>query len=55
MCISFSSFRVFIYVQYFFDVVGNQTSNKKYLLESIKGRSKVRKMNMPREFGLSFD
>ena len=30
---SFFSFGVCIYLQYFFDIIRNQTSNKKYLLE----------------------
>ena len=45
--VSISSFVVFIYVQYFFDVVRKKTwkiftrVNKKYLLQLIKKRSNV--------------
>ena len=35
--------------------VGNQISNWKYLLELIKGRSKVHQRNMSRKRGLNFD
>ena len=35
-----SLFEAFICVQYFFDVATNQTSNKKYLIQFIKRRSK---------------
>ena len=48
-----SSFGVFIYVQYFSDVVRNQT--KKYLLDVIKWRSKDYEKNMSREQALHFD
>ena len=36
-------------------VVGNQFSKRKYLLELIKGRSKVHQKNMWQERGLNFD
>ena len=49
-----TSFGVCIYVfTYFFDVVRNQTSNKKYLLVLIKTRSKVHE-KMLRELALKF-
>ena len=41
--------------QNFFDLVRNQTTNKNYLLELTKGRSKVREKNMSRELALTLD
>ena len=38
---SFSSFRVYIYKQYFFEKVRNQVSNRKYLHELIEGDQKL--------------
>ena len=52
---SFVFVGVCIYVQHFFDTVRNQTSNRKYLPELIKRRSKVHQKNMSREPPLSFD
>ena len=52
---SFVSFGVCIYVQYFLDVMRNQTLNKKYLPELRKRRSKVHEKNISRERALNFD
>ena len=46
---------VCIYVGYFFDVVRNQTSNKKYPLELMKSRLKVYEKFMSRKRALNFD
>ena len=40
---------------YFFDAIRNQTSNKRYVLESIKSRSKVHEKDMSRKGDLKFD
>ena len=48
-------FGTFICVQYFFDLVSNRTSNKKYLLQLIKRRSKDHRNNNSREHALNFD
>ena len=50
-----SSFGVCIYVQCFFDVVRNHSSNKKYLLELIKRRSRVHENIMLPERALIFE
>ena len=47
-------FVVCIFVQYFFDAVKNQFSNKKYILELIKKGSKVHEKNLSRERFLKF-
>ena len=52
---SFVSFGVCIYLQYFFDITRNQTSNKKYLLELIKSKSKTRGKNIFNEPALNLD
>ena len=52
---SFASVWVCIYVQYFFDVVRNKTTNKKYLLELIKRRSKVNEKGTSDERNLNLD
>ena len=49
------SFGVWIYVQYFFVAVRNQTSNKKYLLKLIRRKSKIHEKNISGESSLSFD
>ena len=49
----FVSFKV--YVKYFFDVLRNQTSNKKYLLELMKRRKKFYKSFISRDRTLHFD
>ena len=46
---------VFIHIQYFFDRVFLAMPNTKYLLESIKRRSKVQERNMSCECALNFD
>ena len=46
--------RLFLLEYDFTHAVGNQISNRKYLSELIKRRSKVHQWNMPRESGLSF-
>ena len=51
---SFVSFAVCFYVQYFFDVVWNHTSNRKSLGEIIIIRSKVHQKNVSRESALKF-
>ena len=40
-------------MQYFIDAVRNQTSDKSYLLELTKSRSKVHKNNSSRELALN--
>ena len=52
---SFSSFRVYIYKQYFFEKKRNQVSNRKYLQELIKKRSEVHQKNALLEHAISFD
>ena len=52
---SFVSIGVCIYVQYFLDVLRNQTLNKKYLPELLKRRSRVHEKNMSHERALNFD
>ena len=41
-------------MQHFFYSLKNKTSNRKYLLELIKRKSKVHKKNVSREIGLNF-
>ena len=50
----FPSEYVITYTQYFFDVVRNQTSNKKHLLQLIKRRSRCHQKNMSHECDLIF-
>lgn len=49
-----SSLGVCIYLEYFLDMVINQSSNEKYLLELIMRRSKVREKNVSREIAIRF-
>ena len=49
-----SSLGVCICLQYFLDMVINQSSNEKYLLELIMRRSKVHEKNVSREIAISF-
>ena len=51
---SYVFFEIFIFVQHFFDAVKNQFSNKKYILELIKRRSKAQEKNILREHFLKF-
>ena len=51
---SFVSFEVWSYLQQYFDSLKNKTSNRKYLLELIKRKSKVHKKNVSREIALNF-
>ena len=44
-----------IYAQYLFDAVGNQTTNRKYLLQLIRRRSKEDQNNASLQRALCFD